>query len=216
MSDISERVWSALKASIDDKAFSARLAELVPESAPASAPASSPPPPPKHAHVPGKSVSNELLEKWSLADVLDESILHANPSDKPYPLRLLFAEMSANMAESDEALTFAAAANLYFRTECDEEARVTLGIEVSRAFYTFARTLDASLLPRAAPSFAALLSTQLERTKLESVDHLTAFDSNLHERDRGASAGGTIREVRTFACRIVASGMVRAKARVMT
>jgi hypothetical protein len=124
--------------------------------------------------------------------------------------------MSARMTESDEALTFASAVNFYFRTESDEESRVALGIEVSRAFYAFARTLDQGLLSRTAPSFAALLSTQLERLKFEAVDHLSTYDSQVHERERGASQNGAIREVRTFACRIIASGMVRAKARVMT
>jgi hypothetical protein len=215
MSDLSDRIWSALKASVDEKAFAARIGEILPEKHDAPAPASARP----HA-TPAKTassgVANELLERWSLADVLDESILHANPSDKAYPLRLLFAEMSARMTESDEALAFASAANFFFRTESDEESRVALGIEVSRAFYTFARTLDQGILSRTAPSFATLLSTQLERLKFEAIDHLTTFDSQVHERERGASSNGAIKEVRTFACRIIASGMVRAKAKVMT
>jgi hypothetical protein len=161
-------------------------------------------------------VGNALLERWSLADVLDDSILCANPSDKGYPLRLLFGEMSATMASSDEALTFAAAVNFFFRTSGEEESRVALGLEVSRAFYAFARGLEPQLRTSAAPILATLLSSDLSRLRFESVDHISTFDSNLHERDRQSGQGSSIREVRTFLCRITASGMVRTKARVLT
>jgi hypothetical protein len=124
--------------------------------------------------------------------------------------------MSATMATSDEALTFAAAVNFFFRTSGEEESRVALGIEVSRAFYAFARSLEPALRTTAAPILATLLSSELPRLRFESVDHLGTFDSNVHERERQSGQGGTIREVRTFLCRITASGMVRTKARVLT
>lgn len=209
--ELTDKVFEALRASVDSDALAARLADLAP---PASAPRSGRP----HAEKPeaGKSVANALLERWSLADVLDDSILCANPSDKGYPLRLLFGEMSATMATSDEALTFAAAVNFFFRTSGEEEARVAVGTEVSRAFYTFARTLTKELRTQAAPILATLLSSELSRLRFESVDHLTTFDSNVHEREQKSGQGGAIREVRTFLCRITASGMVRTKARVLT
>ncbi len=214
--ELAEKLFSALRASVDADALGAALTELTrpAEAAPRSdrGPASE-----KHGHEQkAGAVSNALLERWSLADVLDESILLANPSDKGYPLRLLFGEMSATMATSDEALTFAAAVNFYFRTSGEEEARVAVGLEVSRAFYAFARKLEPQLLTTAAPILATLLSSELPRLRFESVDHLSTFDSNVHERDRQSGQGGPIREVRTFLCRIQATGMVRIKARVLT
>jgi hypothetical protein len=216
--DLAEKVFAALRASVDTKALASRLEELGASGEPRR-PASSPPasaPAREHGKHHEGSVGNELLARWSLADVLDESILHANPGDKGYPLRILFGEMSAGMATSDEALTFAAAVNLYFRTSGDEESRVALGMEVSRAFYAFARSLDAPLRASAAQSLAVLLSSDLPRVRFESTDHLTAFDSAVHERERGSGSGAAIREVRTFLCRITATGLVRAKARVLT
>lgn len=194
--ELTEKLFSALRASVDAEALGAKLATLT-------------------ADNPG-GVNNALLERWSLADVLDESILLANPSDKGYPLRLLFGEMSATMATSDEALTFAAAVNFYFRSSGEEEARVAVGLEVSRAFYAFARGLEPQLRTTAAPILATLLSSELPRLRFESVDQLATFDSNVHERDRQSGQGGAIREVRTFLCRIQATGMVRTKARVFT
>lgn len=218
LTELTEKVFEALRASVDTDALGARLAALHAELSPVSAPRSerSPAPRTNDKHEGKSSVANALLERWSLADVLDDSILLANPSDKGYPLRLLFGEMSATMATSDEALTFAAAVNFFFRTSGEEESRVALGMEVSRAFYAFARTLEPQLRSTAAPILATLLSSELPRLRFESVDHLGTFDSNMHERDRQSGQGGAIREVRTFLCRITASGLVRTKARVLT
>ena len=224
--ELTEQLFAALRASVDAEALGARLAAL----AALASPPHEPPAPYKsdaaeRSHgsekaggekAESRSVSNALLERWSLADVLDDSILLANPSDKGYPLRLLFGEMSATMATSDPALTFAAAVNFYFRTSSEEEARVAVGMEVSRAFYAFARELDAQVRTSAAPILATLLSSELPRLRFESVDHLSTFDSGVHERERQSGQGGTIREVRTFLCRITATGMVRTKARVLT
>ena len=242
--NLTEKLFSALRASVDEKTLATKLAQISelhsasassspspassargadgPTSSTRGGPAASAShtgishgPHASHAAHASKA-SNELLSRWSLADVLDDSILGANPSSKGYPLRLLFAEMSAQMATSDEALTFAAAVNLYFRTEGEEEARVALGMEVSRAFYVFAQTLDPALRPTAAQGLATLLSSDLPRLRFESADHLTTFDSAVHERERGSSQGAAIRELRTFVCRITATGMVRTKARVLT
>jgi hypothetical protein len=83
-SQLAEKVFEALRASVDADALGARLAALGAELSPVSAPRS------ERSRAPhtddkqeGKSsVGNALLERWSLADVLDDSILHANPSDK--------------------------------------------------------------------------------------------------------------------------------------
>ena len=131
----------------------------------------------------------------------------------------LLAEITGALAESDEALTLAAGLNFFFRAPMEEDAKVLVGIEVSRAYYALAaaRKLEPELVAKASPLLAALLSTELERVRLESVDAGATFDSQLHERERGSSAGSSrVARPLSFLGRVVSNGLVRYKARVVT
>jgi len=64
---------------------------------------------------------------------------------------------------------------------------------------------------------AALLSTELQRVRLEAVDHMTTFDSQVHERAQGSDASSAhVRRPTSFLCRVPQTGMVRMKALVLT
>jgi hypothetical protein len=162
--------------------------------------------------------SNDLLGKLVLADILDDAILGARPGEKGFPLRTLLHRL-AEALETDAGFTFACAANFYFRATTDEETKMRLGVETSRAFYRFAR--DAALEPpqiaQVAPLVATLLNGELSRVRLESLDHLTVFDSQVHERELGSDgASAQIVATRAFLCRVAANNMVRVKALVRT
>ena len=163
--------------------------------------------------------SSAILSRLSMADLLDESILGARPDDKSFPLRVLFGEISGKVDTDDEALALASGLNFYFRAKMEEDARVSLGSELSRAYYTFTANqhLERDLVTRASPLLAALLSTEVSRVRFESVDHTSTFDSQVHERAREASPSSS-RIVRpaTFLCRVAGNNMVRAKAQVIT
>lgn len=176
------------------------------------------------SHVVG-STEADVLSRVTLSDILDDGILGARPSDKSFPLRLVFGALAEHVGSKrnekarEAAFIFSNALNLYFRAELDEEARVRIGFEASRTFYAFAAAaaLERDLVPRAAPLLAALLGTELERVKLESVDHVSIFDSQIHERDRGSDPhGARILSRSSFLVRVTASGMVRMKAQVRT
>lgn len=156
-----------------------------------------------------------------LADVLGDDILGARAGDKAFPLRVMLAKLGEACAPgSDDEIAFALACalNFYFRVSMDEEVKMRLGVEASRQYYRFAQAaLEAREREKVSPLLAALLSTQLSRVKLESVDHAAAFDSSVHERDAGSDGGSArIAEPRSFVARVVATGMVRAKALVAT
>jgi hypothetical protein len=125
----------------------------------------------------------------------------------------------AESLETDAGFTFSCAANFYFRAAMDEEAKMRLGIETSRAFYRFARDagLEQTQIAQVAPLVATLLNGELSRVRLESVDHLGVFDSSVHEREPGSDgASAHIVEARAFLCRVSANNMVRVKALVRT
>lgn len=171
------------------------------------------------------SAEADVLARLMLSDVLDDTILGARPSDKPFPLRLVLGALAEHIGSAKNerarelAFVLANALNFYFRADLDEEVRVRVGHEASRLFYSFAQAagLDRDLVTRSAPLLAALLGSQLERVRFESVDHMNVFDSQLHERDRGSdphSARVTARA--SFLVRVTATGTVRLKAQVRT
>jgi len=94
-----------------------------------------------------------------------------------------------------------------------------VGLEVSRLYYRFAheRPLDADLVPQLSPLLARLMSTELTNVSFEAVDSARVFDSSVHERELG-SDGSSSRVVgpKSFLCRVVSNGRVRAKASVKT
>jgi hypothetical protein len=101
----------------------------------------------------------------------------------------------------------------------DEETKVRMGIEVSKLYYSFVEQVDLGreIVRQASPLFAALMTTQLEKVKLESVDHLPTFDSNVHERVAGSlSTSPEIKTPRSFLARVKANAMVRSRALVRT
>lgn len=164
------------------------------------------------------AVAQAVLDRLLLSDVLDDSILASKPGDSSFPLRVFFGELGQGL-DDDVAFALAAAINFYFRVPLEEEARIALGIEVSRLYYSFAekRPLDPTIVKQLSPLVAKLLSTELERVRFESVDGDTTFDSTAHERALGSSPSkGTIRTPKTFLCRVVSNSMIRNKAVVKT
>lgn len=173
--------------------------------------------------------SQRLLTRIVLGDILDDAILSARPSDRTFPLRLFFGELSALLATDDDAgekaaaaeqaFTLASALNFFFRAEMDPEAKVRVAVETSRQLYATAHAakMDDELVAKAAPLLAALMNNALERVKLESVDHVKVFDSQIHERTAGSDATSS-RVVRpaTFLARVSANNSVKVKAQVVT
>jgi len=167
--------------------------------------------------------SDKILAKIVLGDILDDSILSAKAGERTFPLRLFFGELGAWLAkdgdEADHAFTLASGLNFFFRADMDAENKLRVAIEVSRALYTFAHAakLDAEMTSKATPLLATLMSGGLERVKLESVDHIRVFDSQVHERTSDSDPSGS-RIVRpaSFLCRVAANNAVKAKAQVVT
>jgi uncharacterized protein (DUF2267 family) len=202
-----EALARAAFAAIDRERLAREIAQLVAASLPGA-----------KAEQPGPTAS-AVLAKLVLDDLLDDAILGARPGDKEYPLRLALGELGSRLAE-DDGLAFAGALNLYFRADMDEEHAVRVGFETSRAWYRFARSagLEAQLVRQASPLLAALFTSRVARVTFASVDHLTTFDSQIHEREPAASAGGASgaggAAAASFAVKVAGSGMVRMKARV--
>ena len=162
--------------------------------------------------------SDKVLHKIVMADLLDDAILGAQAGDKAFPLRLFFGQLGAGLA-GDLAFTLASGLNFYFRADMDDEPKMRLGIEVSRLYYRFGDEagIDAPTRSLTSPILATLMSGGLSRLRLESVDHATVFDSSAHEREEGSSpSGAAIVRPASFLCRVPATGVVRAKARVRT
>jgi len=120
--------------------------------------------------------------------------------------------------EDDTAFALASGLSFYFRATMDEEARVRVGLEVSRLYYTFARvSLDEPERMAVSPLLARLMSGDLDRLRFEAVDHEPVFDSAHHERSKRADASSSALAVpETFMCRVAANDMVRFKAVVTT
>ena len=219
-----ERVLSALGAAIDADKLSAELERL----AIVATARTAPPPGAMNVPVPampaastgmGGHAQHPVLAKLVIDDLLDDSIREAKRDDRTFPLRLLLGEVSAALATSDEAFALGAALATFFRSTQTDEAKMYLALEASEHFYRFAaaQKLETALVQKSAPLLAALLSSELERLKLESVDHVVAFDSSTCERGPGAdSTQSRVLRPLSFVCRINASQAVRAKAKVLT
>ena len=169
--------------------------------------------------------ATRLLTRIVLGDILDDAILVARPSDRTFPLRLFFGELGRFLASEDEstatesAFTLASGLNFYFRATMESDAKMWVGLEVSRQLYAFAAAakLEADVLARSAPLLAALMNNELERLKLESVDHVKVFDSQLHERAAGSDQSSfNIVRPTSFLCRVATNNAVKAKAGVLT
>lgn len=173
--------------------------------------------PPSSAGAQAKAGS-EATARFLLQDILDDSILGAKSGDKSFPLRLLFSELSTRASE-DLAFTLLCALNVYFRVEADDEVKMRLGVEISRLYYRFmdeARP-EGLLAVQVSGLVAALLSTELQRVRLEAVDHAATFDSQSHERAPASDTGSApLRRPLSFLCRVPQTGMVRIKATVVT
>jgi hypothetical protein len=171
-----------------------------------------------------------LLDRIVLGDILDDAILGARPADRTFPLRLFFSELGTLLGhdEQDEkksagelAFTLASGLNFFFRAEMDPEAKIRVGLEVSRQLYALAHDphakMDADMVAKAAPLLATLMTTELERVRFESVDHVRVYDSQIHERTATSDpTGSRILRPASFLCRVQANNAVKAKAQVVT
>jgi hypothetical protein len=161
---------------------------------------------------------HDVLVKIVMGDLLDDAILGARPGDKSFPLRVFFGELGARAGDGP-AFVLACGLNFFFRAAMEDEDKLAIGYEVSRAYYAYAHHagLDAATVAEISPMLAALMNTELVRVALESTDHLVTFDSQLHEREPGSDPHGA-RVVRpaSFLAKITANDRIRKKARVVT
>jgi hypothetical protein len=208
-------VMEAFERSLDKGRLKAELQKHLPSSKPA-------PPPAAHARrgseTGGDAVAREVLEKFAMADVLDGTILEARPRDASFPLRVFFGELSGR-AREETAFALGSGLNFYFRALMEEETKIRLGLEVSRLYYTFADEagMERDVVRQLSPLLAKLLSTELDRVRLEAVDHIPVFDSDIHERSEGSNASSSsISGPRSFLVRVIGNDRVRFKASVRT
>jgi hypothetical protein len=174
-----------------------------------------------------------LLDRIVLGDILDDAILGARPADRTFPLRLFFSELGTLLGHDEQhdkekeksagelAFTLASGLNFFFRAEMDPEAKIRVGLEVSRQLYALAHDphakMDPDMVAKAAPLLATLMTTELERVRFESVDHVRVYDSQIHERTATSDpTGSRILRPASFLCRIQANNAVKAKAQVVT
>lgn len=210
-------VIEALSASVDGAELRRRLRAHFPGEEPRPArpaPRSEPP----NADGAMSEAARKLQSRIGMADILDESILEAKSGDRAFPLRLLFSELVQRAGDDDVAFALASGLNLYFRTPMTEEAKVRVGLEVSRLYYRFAAaSLEKDVTVRLSPLLATLMSHELHQLALECVDHVKVFDSAVHERESGSNdTSATIVAPRSFLCRVAASTRPRFKAVVAT
>lgn len=173
-------------------------------------------------------VTQRLLTRIVLGDILDDAILGARPADRTFPLRLFFSELGTLLGHDDGeksagelAFTLSSGLNFFFRAEMDPEAKIRVGLEVSRQLYALAHDphakMDADMVAKAAPLLATLMTTELERVRFESVDHVKVYDSQIHERTATSDpTGSRILRPASFLCRVQANNAVKAKAQVVT
>ena len=217
------RIKEAVLSAMERTGFVRVLAESIGTSAPAAAPAAA-----AAAPQPG---TQKLLTRIVLGDILDDTILGARPSDRTFPLRLFFSELGTLLAHEGEegpaahaaemAFTLASGLNFFFRAEMDGEAKIRIGLEVSRQLYALAHDpgakMDADMVSKAAPLLATLMTTELERVRFESVDHNKVFDSQIHERTSASDpTGSRILRPASFLCRVQTNNAVKVKAQVVT
>ena len=176
----------------------------------------------------GSAGTQRLLTRIVLGDILDDAILGARPADRTFPLRLFFSELGTLLGHDDGdpsagelAFTLASGLNFFFRADMDSEAKIRVGLEVSRQVYALAHDphakMDADMVGKAAPLLATLMTTELERVRFESVDHVKVYDSQIHERTAASDpTGSRILRPASFLCRVQANNAVKAKAQVVT
>jgi len=220
-----ERIKQAVLSALERTDFAHVVASLVGDDAPAPAPAS-----PASPAAAASGGTQKLLTRIVLGDILDDSILGARPQDRTFPLRLFFSELGTLLAHDgahDEhgaaelAFTLASGLNFFFRADMDPEAKIRVGLEVSRQLYALAHDphakMDADMVAKAAPLLATLMTTELERVRFESVDHVKVYDSQIHERTAASDpTGSRILRPASFLCRVQANNAVKAKAQVVT
>lgn len=203
---LAREALDALVASVDRERFARALEQLLPPpsiAAPVNAPA---------------KTASAVVHRIVLSDILDDAILSSRPGETSFPLRMFFGELGDALSE-DTAFALASGLNFYFRAAMEEEAKMRVGLEVSRLYYRFAeeRPLERDAVLQLSPLLARLMSTELERLRFESVDAAGMFDSSLHERAPGSDASGArVLGPKSFLCRVVSSAMIRAKALVRT
>jgi hypothetical protein len=166
---------------------------------------------------PGKA-AGAVLHRLVLSDILDDGILSARPGETSFPLRMFFGSLGEGV-EDDVAFALASGLNFFFRVEMEEEAKMRVGIEVSRLYYVYAekRPFERDLITQLSPLLARLMSTELERLRFESADSAGMFDSSVHERTPDSDkTSPRVIAPKSFSCRVVSSSMVRAKALVRT
>ena len=218
-----ERIKQAVLSVIERTDFARQLANAVRELEPAARVATASPPP--------SAGTQKLLTRIVLGDILDDAILGARPQDRTFPLRLLFSELGTLLGDDSEdgprahaaeqAFTLASGLNFFFRSAMDAEAKIRVGLEVSRQLYLLAYDgqvkMDADVIAKAAPLLATIMSSELERVKFESVDHARVFDSQTHERTSESDpTGSRILRPASFLCRVSTNNAVKAKAQVVT
>lgn len=215
-----EAIKKAVLATIEKSINAGELADVV--RAYARGPRPTLPDADEHAPTAG---AQKLLTRIVLGDILDDGILAARPSDPAFPLRLFFGELSRLLAAdaqesiSDQAFTLASGLNFFFRATMDPEAKMRVGIEVSKQLYALAHaaSLDRHIVSKSTPLLAALMTNELERLKFESVDHIKVFDSQLHERAPGSDpTSHAIVRPASFLCRVASNNAIKAKAEVFT
>ena len=215
------RIKQAVLSAIERTDFARVLAETVGDSVDGSGT-----PTATATSTPG---TQKLLTKIVLGDILDDSILGARPQDRTFPLRLLFSELGTLLAydgedakaahNADLAFTLASGLNFFFRATMDGEAKIRVGLEVSRQLYVLSHDakMDAEVVAKAAPLLATIMSTELERVRFESIDHTKVYDSQVHERTTSSDpTGSRILRPASFLCRVQANNTVKAKAQVVT
>ena len=159
-----------------------------------------------------------ILKRLVLEDILDEAILSARPHDREFPLRIFFGQLGESL-DDDGGFALASALSFYFRVPMDDDAKVRVAIETSRLYYLFCEQTDVGqeIVRQASPLLAALMSTQLDKVKLEAVDHMQTFDGAVHERIAGSmNTSPAIKTARSFLARVKANNMVRSRALVRT
>jgi hypothetical protein len=230
-----ERIKQAVISAIERSDFARVLADGIGSAAEhANAPASAKP---AASGASGASAASgaqtsgtqTLLTRIVLGDILDDTILGARPQDRTFPLRVFFSELGTMLARdespeahaAEQAFTLASGLNFFFRAEMDGEAKIRVGLEVSRQLYALASDpkvkIDADVVAKAAPLLATLMSTELERVRFESVDHAKVFDSQVHERTSTSDpTDSRILRPASFLCRVTANNTVKAKAQVVT
>ncbi len=228
MSGVARELFEAILAAVDEEQLEAALrARLGAPDSSATAEVAAPPldagegmdtEPGGDGESDEERASDDSLHgRLLLADLLGDDIVGARQGDASFPVRVFISKLGEQL-EDEGAFALANGLSFYFRAAMDEEARVRVGLEVSRLYYAFAGwALDLSERRAVSPLLARLMSAELDRLRFEAVDHEPVFDSAMHERSKEAdSSSKHLQSPVTFLCRVAANDMVRFKAVVTT